>query len=196
MLRLIALMLLAISALTPTAAAKSLDPDGRIRPELLARAEAALDAKGAAGRSTGKFVVVDYGLASSEPRLFVIDLESGAVEAFRAAHGKGSDLDHDGYLDSFSDAPGSGASPEGLYRTAEEYRGRHGRSLRLDGLDTTNANARSRAIVIHAAVYAEPEHLKKYGKLGRSNGCIVFSAADLTAFLDGVPEGSLIFVGK
>ncbi len=194
--RLVALFLLGFSAFTAPAFAKSLDPAGQIRPELLERAEAALDARGPSGQATGKFVVLDYSLHSSKPRLFVIDLDSGAVTALRAAHGKGSDSDHDGYLDTFSDVPGSSASPEGLYRTAEAYVGSHGQSLRLDGLDPSNANARSRAIVIHSAVYAEPEHLQKHGKLGRSNGCIVFSADDLATLMDAVPKGTLIFVGK
>ena len=117
-------------------------------------------------------------------------------EAFRAAHGSGSDPDHDGYLDRFSDVPGSSASPEGAYLVAEPYVGKHGRSLRLDGLDPTNINARARAIVIHAADYAEPAFLKKWGKLGRSNGCIVFSKEDLTTFLKDVPQRTLVFVGK
>jgi hypothetical protein len=196
MKRLVTLILLGFSTLAAPALAKSLDPSGKIRPELLDQAVAALNAHRETGEQTGKLVVVDYSLHSSKPRLFVIDLESGVVDAFRAAHGKGSDYDHDGYLDSFSDVPGSSASPAGLYRTAEEYSGGHGRSLRLDGLDATNANARSRAIVIHSAVYAEPEHLTAYGKLGRSNGCIVFSSKDLAAFLDEVPNGTLLYVGK
>ena len=51
-------------------------------------------------------------------------------------------------------------------------------------------------IVIHAADYAEPAFLAQHGKLGRSNGCIVFSKADLKTFLADVPQGTLIFVGK
>jgi hypothetical protein len=196
MIRLFALVLLAILVTTGPARAKTLDPDGQIRPELLERAVAAMEARSTDTPATGALVVVDYGLHSSKPRLFIINLDTGAVTALRTAHGKGSDQDHDGYLDSFSDVPGSSASPEGLYRTAEEYYGSHGRSLRLDGLDGTNANARSRAIVIHSAVYAEPEHVAKYDKLGRSNGCIVFSADDLSTFLGAVPKGSLIYVGK
>jgi hypothetical protein len=196
MIRLFALVLLAILVTTGPARAKTLDPDGQIRPELLERAVAAMEARSTDTPATGALVVVDYGLHSSKPRLFIINLDTGTVTALRTAHGRGSDQDHDGYLDSFSDVPGSSASPEGLYRTAEEYYGAHGRSLRLDGLDKTNANARSRAIVIHSAVYAEPEHVAKYGKLGRSNGCIVFSANDLSTFLGAVPKGSLLFVGK
>ncbi|HBH45459.1 MAG TPA: hypothetical protein DDY28_13725, partial [Hyphomonas atlantica] len=137
-----------------------------------------------------------YSLHSSKKRLFIVNLDTGHVSAFRTTHGRGSDADHDGYLDTFSDTPGSGASPQGAFLTAEEYHGRHGRSLRLDGLDETNANARRRAIVIHAADYAEPGMIDTYGRLGRSLGCIVFSRADLDAFMILVPQGTLIFVGR
>lgn len=166
-----------------------------IRPELVGRALVALDEHPQA-RASPRLVIVDYSLHSSEPRLFIVNLETGRVQAFRTTHGRGSDPDHDGYLDSFSDVPNSSASPEGAYLTAEEYHGRHGRSLRLDGLDPTNANARRRAIVIHSAAYAEPDMIDAHGKLGRSNGCIAFSKQDLDAFLADVPAGTLIYVGR
>lgn len=189
------LFLLAFSFATP-AWAIPLDPEGRIRPDLLAAAVQAQEAAGLEHAGASKLVIVDYSLHSSQERLFVVNLETGAVSAYRAAHGLGSDPDHDGYLDSFSSLPGSQASPEGLFRLAEQYNGRHGRSARMDGLDAGNRTARPRAIVIHAAWYAEPAFLRQHGKLGRSNGCIVFSAADLARFMDEVPEGTLIFVGK
>ncbi|HPE48092.1 MAG TPA: murein L,D-transpeptidase catalytic domain family protein [Hyphomonas sp.] len=187
-----------LSALCMTAlpaAAAPLDPGHMIRPELLGRALDALKAHRGEADQT-HLVVVDYARRSDQPRAYVVDLVTGSVEAFRAAHGSGSDPDHDGYLDKFSDVPGSSASPQGAYLTAEEYSGKHGRSIRLDGLDTTNLNARARAIVIHAADYAEPAFLKQWGKLGRSNGCIVFSKEDLKTFLKDVPERTLIYVGK
>lgn len=196
MIRVTLLMLLALMASCLPARAGELDPGGLIRPALLERALEAMDARGHEGHAAGKLVVVDYSLHSSRERLFVIDLESGAVTAFRAAHGLGSDADHDGYLDRFSSVPGSQASPEGLFRFAEEYSGKHGESYKLDGLDEGNKTSRARAIVVHAASYAEPAFLKQHGKLGRSNGCIVFSKADLTRFTEEVPEGTLIFVGK
>lgn len=191
-----ALFLLVFFSASALARAQSLDPNGLIRPALLERAVEAMEARGHEGHASGKLIVVDYSLHSSKERLFVIDLESGAVTAFRAAHGLGSDADHDGYLDRFSNVSGSQASPEGLFRFAEEYSGKHGKSFRLDGLDEGNKTSRARAIVIHAASYAEPAFLKQHGKLGRSNGCIVFSKADLTRFTEEVPEGTLIFVGK
>lgn len=178
------------------ASAIPVDPQGLIRPDLLGKALASLKAHGDAANPS-RLVIVDYARRSSEKRAYLINLETGLVEsAFRAAHGSGSDPDHDGFLDQFSDVPGSSASPEGAYLLAEEYVGKHGKSFRLDGLDPTNANARSRAIVIHAADYAEPTFLQKWGKLGRSNGCIVFSKDDLRAFLRDVPSRTLIYVGK
>lgn len=172
------------------------DPQGLIRPDLLGRALASLKAHSETA-DPSHIVIVDYARRSSEKRAYLVNLETGLVEdIFRAAHGSGSDPDHDGYLDRFSDVPGSSASPEGAYLLAEEYVGKHGKSLRLDGLDPSNANARDRAIVIHAADYAEPAFLQKWGKLGRSNGCIVFSKDDLSTFLKDVPRRTLVYVGK
>ena len=196
MSRAFALFLLFFLSMVPAASAVILDPDEVIRPELLKAALTAAESAPTEARETGRLVVVDYARHSSEARLFVVDLETGGVTGYRVAHGLGSDPGHDGYLDSFSSVPNSQASPAGAFRIAETYYGKHGLSVRLDGLDEENRTARSRAIVIHAARYAEPEHLARYGKLGRSNGCIVFSKADLAAFLQDVPEGTLLFVGK
>ncbi len=189
------LILLSLFCLPHFSQAEAIDPDRLIRPDLLEQAIGALHTH-AAHANSERLVVVDYSLHSSKKRLFIVNLDTGHVSAFRTAHGRGSDADHDGYLDTFSDTPGSGASPQGAFVTAEEYHGRHGRSLRLDGLDETNANARRRAIVIHAADYAEPGMIDTYGKLGRSLGCIAFSRADLTTVLADLPDNTLIFVGK
>jgi hypothetical protein len=173
-----------------------LDPEGLVRPELLAGGVAALHAAGPDAAATGRLVVIDYALPSSAERLYVVDLLAGGVSAYRVAHGRGSDPGHDGFLDHFSDAPGSLASPGGVFRIAETYHGQHGLSRRLDGLEAGNAASRDRAIVIHAADYAEPEHLARHGTLGRSNGCIVFARADLDRFNDEVPEGTLIYAAR
>ena len=189
------LTLLCLFCLPHLSHAAEIDPDRLIRPELLGKAVKAMS-RHAAHANPHHLVVVDYSLHSSKKRLFVINLETGQVSAYRTTHGRGSDRDHDGYLDRFSDVPGSGASPRGAYLTAEEYYGKHGRSLRLDGLDPTNANARRRAIVIHAAAYAEPSMIRAQGKLGRSLGCIAVSSADLETFMTLVPQGTLIYVGR
>ena len=62
---------------------------------------------------------------------------------------------------------GSKMTSLGTYVTAETYYGKHGLSLRLDGLDKENSRARERAIVIHGADYVTPDRTK----MGRSWGC-------------------------
>ena len=94
------------------------------------------------------YTIVDYSLPSSQKRLWVIDLETKQL-LFQevTTHGRGSDPNHDGVMDSASNAPGSNQSNVGLLKTAETYYGRHGQSLRMDGLEPGfNDNARSRAI--------------------------------------------------
>jgi hypothetical protein len=195
MKRLTAICALFLLAAAP-AHAKKINASGAVRTDLLSRALDAQKMHANETKDTGRLVVVDYSRHSKDERLFVVNLESGDVTAYRAAHGRGSDMDHDGYLDRFSDEPGSSASPEGALVIAEQYRGKHGLSLRLDGLDETGKSSRDRAIVIHAADYAEPDFLSRFGKLGRSNGCIVFSKADLKRFLADVPKGTLMFVSR
>src|SRR5205085_2320290 len=103
------------------------------------------------GRS--RLTIIDYSLASTERRLWVIDPESGKVLfTGQVAHGRGS-----GELMArqFGNQPQSHRSSLGVFRTAETYLGAHGYSLRLDGLDKgVNDQARARDIVFHAADYA------------------------------------------
>ena len=130
----------------------------------------------------GSLIIVDYTKPSNKKRLSVVDLKSGRGKMnSRVAHGVNSGLL---YATDFSDKVGSNKSSLGLYRLAEEYQGRHGTSFRLDGLDPgLNANARRRAIVVHAAEYATRaamhENRKEFGRLGRSAGCLALSDKDL-----------------
>lgn len=190
-------LLLAGLALAPLAPAQAppRDPDGLLRPDLLdtaLRARANLTGQTAA---TGRIVLIDYALRSDEKRLFLIDLDTGSVRAFRAAHGSGSDRDHDGYAERFSGEPGSLASPLGAFVLAERYQGRHGLSMRLDGLEPDNASARDRAIVVHSEWYAEPEFLAAHSKLGRSSGCVVLAQADLDTLMANVAPGTFLYIG-
>lgn len=140
--------------------------------------------------------VADFSLPSREPRFFVIDMEGGRATSHLVAHGRGSDPAHSGWVERFSNAPGSAASSDGAYLTGDEYVGQHGRSRRLVGLDPTNDNAEARAIVVHAAWYVSPQMIADHGKLGRSEGCLAFTDGDLPAMLDLLGPGRLIVAGK
>jgi hypothetical protein len=140
--------------------------------------------------------IADFSLPSRLPRFFLIDLEAGRATAHLVAHGRGSDPTHCGWLERFSNQPGSAASSDGAYLTSEEYVGQHGRSRRLVGLDPTNDNAEARAIVVHAAWYVGPQMVAQHGKIGRSEGCFAFSDDELDPILDRLGPGRLIVAGK
>jgi hypothetical protein len=80
--------------------------------------------------------------------------------------------------------------------TNEIYNGKHGRSLRLDGLDDTNNNAKARAIVVHAAWYVSPSMARDTGKLGRSEGCFAVAQTDLEPVLTRLGRGRMIYADK
>ena len=181
-----------LDPLAPVAAAP-LTPLG-IDPVLFQRVKAALDSHRIAARdSVG---IIDFSLASHEGRFHVVDLASGQVESFRVAHGRGSDPDHSGFVESFSNRPGSEATSNGAYTTGDYYHGKYGLSMKVHGLDWTNSNAESRAIVIHNAWYAEPVMIDIHGKLGRSEGCFAFSRADQWKVMSKLAGGRMIYADK
>jgi hypothetical protein len=128
--------------------------------------------------------------------LFLVDILRGTTTALLVAHGKGSDPDHSGMLQSFSDVVGSAATSEGAYLTGDAYEGVHGPSRRLIGLDPGNAHAEERAIVIHSAWYANPDMAAKQGKLGRSDGCFAVGEADIATVLARLGKGRLLYAGR
>lgn len=137
--------------------------------------------------------VIDFSLPSTEKRLWVIDPAKGLILYHSVvAHGRNS-----GELlaKTFSNQPESFQSSLGFYKTAETYQGKHGYSLRLDGLEKGfNDQARNRAIVIHGADYAKEEFAKTTGRLGRSLGCPALPP-DLSAkVIDLIKDGSLLFI--
>ncbi len=156
----------------------------------LARAE--LDRLGPLIRHQDVVAVADFGRPSWQPRLQVADMASGEVKSFLVAHGCGSDPDFSGWLDTFSNEPGSQASSAGAFRTTGYYAGAHGRSMRLEGLDPSNSNARRRDVVIHAADYVSPEVVHDIGKLGWSEGCFAIDHRDLAMVLGRLGPGRLL----
>ena len=140
--------------------------------------------------------IADFGLRSSDPRLHYVDFERGVVDSYRVAHGMGSDPEHDGWLNFFSNVHESWCTSKGAYMTFGWYTGKYGTSIRLEGRDPTNSNALDRAIVMHRASYCEPSHLAQYGKLGRSNGCFAMSDEDFKLALLRLAGGRLLYADK
>ena len=178
----------------PAAPQAALQAPGGIDPQLFHRAKAALDQHRIAARD--HIGVVDFSVASGDPRFHVVDLRNGSVETYRVTHGSGSDPAHCGYLEHFSNTPGSEATSKGTYTTDDYYHGKYGLSMRLNGRDWTNNNAMSRAIVIHNAWYAEPDMVAQHGKLGRSQGCFAFSRRDQYQVMKRLAGGRMIYADK
>ncbi len=136
--------------------------------------------------------VIDYSRASSQPRLWVLDLvrEQVLFEEL-VAHGRGSG---ENFATRFSNDDGSHQTSLGLFRTADTYVGTNGYSLRLDGLEPgVNDRARERAIVMHGAPYVSDTQLRAVGRLGRSHGCPALRPAIARTIIDTIKQGSLVF---
>jgi hypothetical protein len=165
-----------------------------VNPEALRMALEALDNAEAAGTAvrTDVLALIDYSRPSTEPRLWVFDLENNLLLFEElVAHGKNSGGDTPVR---FSNRPGSLMSSLGVFVTANTYYGKHGYSLRLKGLEEgVNDNSMERAIVMHAASYVDPEVARRLGRLGRSWGCPAVRPEVSRQLIDAVKDGALLF---
>lgn len=134
--------------------------------------------------------IIDYRRPSNERRLFLVDFEAMTAEALLVAHGAGSDPDHDGVADRFSNTPRSRMSSLGAFVTGDIYTGRHGLSLRLRGLEASNDNAEARAIVIHGADYVSPTRRV----IGRSWGCPALEPDVAERVIAAIAGGAFVYV--
>lgn len=144
-------------------------------------------------KNPGVLVIIDYTKPSNEERFYVLDLnKKKLVYSTRVAHSKNSGLE---IPLEFSDDPNSYQSSLGFFLTLGEYNGAYGYSLRLKGLEENiNANAESRAIVIHGGDIVNDEYIKKYGFAGRSLGCPVLPAALTKEIVNYIKHGRVLFI--
>lgn len=146
------------------------------------------------GRTSSPIITIaDLSKHSSERRLWIIDLERDTVLLNTyVAHGRGSGLEEAKF---FSNRPNSNQSSLGFYLTGETYQGKHGRSLRLDGLDEGfNTNARERGIVLHGAWYVGPNILKGQDRMGVSQGCPAVAEVLKDKIIDLIKGKSVMYI--
>jgi hypothetical protein len=165
-------------------------------PVLLHRALDALDRHRESIDHRDVIGIADFSLPSSTPRFHLLKMADGSVTSYLVAHGRGSDPAHTGWLERFSNEPRSHATSAGAYRTDRLYVGAHGESIHLDGLDASNNNAASRAIVVHGAWYVSQEIARDKGVLGRSEGCFALAQTSLSEVLKTLGPGRLIYADK
>jgi len=170
-----------------------------LRPEVLELALEAYNQAEAGGHVRRPILtIIDYELPSYQQRLWVIDMRMGRVLYQElVAHGMGKPRGSGGTMEealSFSNQKGTLKSSLGLFITAETYSGKHGYTLKLDGLEEgVNDNARERLIVLHGAHYVSEgradDHL-----IGRSWGCPAVRPAIARILIDAIKGGSVLWI--
>lgn len=143
--------------------------------------------------SSTVITVVDFCKPSVTKRMWIIDLQNKKLLLNTwVAHGQGSG---DNMANAFSNRAESHQSSLGFYVTNEVYFGKHGRSLRLDGMDEGfNDRARSRDIVLHGAEYVNQNTINQLGRLGRSFGCPAVSVDVVDDVINTVKNKNLLFI--
>lgn len=139
--------------------------------------------------------IADFDQESRKKRLYVIDIDKKELIINTwVAHGEKSGGDKP---TQFSNAINSNQSSLGFYLTGEIYFGKHGRSLKLDGMDQGfNNNARERAVVMHGANYVCQETIDQLGRLGRSQGCPAVSSKLANTIINAISDHTVLFINN
>lgn len=136
---------------------------------------------------------INYAINSSKPRLFIWDRKEQKLYKHKVAHGSGgkNETPHDGWCREVSNKTGSHMSCVGLFKCGTTYESpKNGYSMRLHGLETTNSNAYSRAIVMHkmASVVDSNNNIS-----GRSWGCPGVDPRHYKKIIGMLKEGSPLY---
>jgi len=137
--------------------------------------------------------LIDFSLSSNTKRLWVIDLSTNTV-LFHSlvAHGRNTGEE---FASRFSNKAESFESSLGFYATGEIYNGKHGQSLKLDGLEKgINDNARNRGVVMHAADYVSETFVRDHKRLGRSQGCPALPVELTSEIINTIKDKSCLFI--
>jgi hypothetical protein len=137
--------------------------------------------------------IADFSQSSRNKRLYVIDFKDQKVVLNTyVAHGRNSGQE---FARKFSNQNSSYQSSLGFYRALGTYQGKHGLSLRLEGLEKNiNDQALTRAIVMHGADYVSEDFIRQTGRLGRSLGCPAVSNADHKPLIELLRNGAGLFL--
>ena len=137
--------------------------------------------------------IIDFAKKSSQKRLWIVDLASNKL-LFNTlvAHGQGSGGD---MATNFSNLENSHQSSLGFYITSETYFGKHGFSMKLEGMDKGfNTNARDRAVVVHGAEYVSQSFVNQHGRLGRSHGCPALPVELTNTIINTIKGQTCLFI--
>ncbi|MEK2690080.1 murein L,D-transpeptidase catalytic domain family protein [Bdellovibrio sp. GT3] len=140
--------------------------------------------------NTKSAVIVDYTQSSVQKRLLFLKFDTGTIERTYVSHGINS-----GVLEtrSFSNLIDTWKSSLGFYFAKGSYNSwKNGPSLKLEGIDRSNSNAKDRLIVLHGAKYVSEDFILRNGRLGWSQGCFAVQPEVLQPIINALQSGSLI----
>ncbi|MCB2376918.1 murein L,D-transpeptidase catalytic domain family protein [Hymenobacter sp. BT635] len=151
-----------------------------------------LQQRGLASVNKPLITVIDFSRSSRLKRLWVLDVKQQKVLYHTlVAHGKNTGEE---FANAFSNVNGSEQSSIGFYLTSNTYNGKHGLSLKLQGLEPRyNSNAASRAVVVHGADYVSESFVRQHGRLGRSQGCPALPTDQASSIIRAIKGGSVIY---
>lgn len=137
--------------------------------------------------------ICDFSQSSRKKRLYIIDVENNELVLHTyVAHGKNSGAE---YATKFSNIPESLQSSLGFYITSGTYIGKHGLSLRMNGVDPGfNDKAMERTIVIHGAVYVDAARARAGIYMGRSWGCPAVPQKESAKIINTIKNGTCLFI--
>lgn len=137
--------------------------------------------------------IADFDQPSSQKRLWVIDVAAKKL-LFHSlvSHGKNSG---NAMAEEFSNIPNSEMSSLGFYVTQDTYMGKHGLSLKLEGMDENfNSNAADRHVVVHGADYVSEDFIRQHGRLGRSQGCPALPMENHAQIIEAIKDKTVLYL--
>lgn len=137
--------------------------------------------------------ICDFSQSSRQKRLYIIDVANQELVTHTyVAHGKNSGGE---YATRFSNINESLQSSLGFYVTSNTYMGKHGLSLKLQGVDPGyNDKAMQRTIVIHGAAYVDAARLGAGMYMGRSWGCPAVPQKESAGIIQTIKNGTCLFI--
>ena len=140
-----------------------------------------------------RFCFMNFKLNSKHKRFSIVNKNAKTELSSYASHGiyTGNNTAFD-----FSNSVDTFKSSVGIFVSGTHYIGHFGPSIALHGISPTNDQVLARNIVIHGADYCSPEHIEKYGFLGRSLGCIALPKDKMISTFQILKPGTLIFTSS
>ena len=168
------------------------DSNLRVDDQLVTRCRTALKTHLKKGFNRDIAFYVDLSRPSNENRFFVLDLQRNQLLARGLCcngrtDGKGNVL--------YSNRNGSNCSSHGAAKVSYRYRGQFGKAYKLEGLERSNSNMFSRAVVLHAhgCIPDAPQQ----GSICVSEGCPTVNPAlleTLAGYIDHSAKPILLYI--